>query len=253
MFSVKQEHFAASIEYLSGTESFSVRRRLLRNVTHYIWHTGKLKKPARLLVVSDLHNDEFADILPLLRDIDVLLMPGDSADAYRQQYDSTIVFLKEAAITVPTFVGVGNHDMRLKDFRGFARAVEATGAKFQFNAYERLGEEVIGCWYRPPFYKHADILPAFAAEAGCKILMSHRPEDYFKSLCDADVDLVLSGHSHGGQWRIGNRGVYSSGQGIFPKYTRGIVENMIISAGVSNRVAVPRWNNPCEILQIELD
>ena len=225
----------------------------MRNVTHYLWHTGKLAKPARLLVVADLHNDGYEDILPLLGDADVLLMPGDAADAYRQQYDQAVAFLREAAKAVPTFVGVGNHDLRIKDFHRFTAAVQDTGARFLFNGYERLGELVIGCWYRPKLYRMKDMLPAFRAEEGCKILMSHRPEDYFKYLRGAGADLVLAGHSHGGQWRIGSRGVYSSGQGMFPRYTRGIAESMIISAGASNRVAVPRWNNPREIVRIELD
>ncbi len=224
----------------------------MRNITGYSWHTGKLKTPVRLLVVSDLHDDLYADILPLLKDTDVLLLPGDTADAYRQRYGRAISFLHEAAQVVPTFVGVGNHEMRLKDFRAFTRCVEETGAKFLFNAYMRLNDLAIGCWYRPLKYGHEDILPAFAAEDGCKILMSHRPEDYFRYLRGADVDLVLSGHSHGGQIRIFGRGVYASGQGMFPKYTRGVHERMIISAGASNRVAVPRWNNPREIVRIAL-
>ncbi|MFH1512831.1 MAG: metallophosphoesterase, partial [Bacillota bacterium] len=216
-------------------------------------HTGKLSKPVRLLVVSDLHDDLYADILPLLSDADVLLLPGDTADAYRQSYGRAIAFLQEAAQVVPTFVGVGNHEMRLKEFRTFARRVEETGATFLFNAYVWLNDLAIGCWYRPLKYGYEDILPAFAAEDGCKILMSHRPEDYFRYLRGTDVDLVLAGHSHGGQIRIFGRGVYSSGQGMFPQYTKGVHERMIISAGASNRVAVPRWNNPREIVRIALD
>lgn len=224
-----------------------------REITDYIWHTGKLKTPKRLLIISDLHDDRYDDLLPLLREADVLLMPGDLSIAYRQEYDRAIAFLQEAAQVIPTFVGVGNHEMRLEDFTAYRQRVADTGAKFLFNTYVRFGELVIGCWYRPQKYGHADFLPAFEAEEGCRILLCHRPEDYLQNLRDVDVDLVLAGHTHGGQIRFFNRGLYASGQGVFPKYTKGIVEKMIISTGVSNRVLVPRWNNPCEVVRVQLD
>jgi hypothetical protein len=208
----------------------------------------------RLLVISDLHDDKYRDLLPLLADADVLLMPGDLSDAYRQTYGRALAFLLEASKVLPTFVGVGNHEMRLKDFSAYVQRVQGTGARFLFNAYERFGDLVIGCWYRPLKYGLRDILPEFQAEDGCRILLCHRPEDYFHHLRDTNADLVLSGHAHGGQIRLCGRGLFAPGQGIFPQYTKGIVDQrMIISAGVSNRVPIPRWNNPCEIVRVYLD
>ncbi len=226
----------------------------MRKRTVYAWHTGKLSRPTRLLVVSDLHNAAYGDILPLLVDVDVLLMPGDAADRYRQGYHQAIRFIQKAADRLPTFVGVGNHEMRLTDFVDFRTAVGRTGAKMLFNSYTRLGEMVIGCWYRPERFGMRDTLPAMEAEDGVKILLCHRPEDYMRRLRDSKVDLVLAGHAHGGQVRLGNQGLYAPGQGIFPKYTRGVVDGrMIISAGASNSVYVPRIFNPREVLLIELD
>ncbi|MBE0600370.1 MAG: metallophosphoesterase [Firmicutes bacterium] len=225
----------------------------MRRITNYSWHTGKLTKPVRLLVVSDLHNGPYADIIPHLKDVDALLMPGDLAERHGQMYQRGIGFLREAVDRLPTFVGVGNHEMRLKSYPEFADLVERTGATLLFNSYTRFGELAIGCWYRPERCGQPDMLEAFQAEAGCRILMSHRPEDYFRSLRDKDVDLVLSGHAHGGQWRVFGRGVFAPGQGLFPRYTRGIVGNMIISAGAGGNAPAPRINNPKEILRIELD
>lgn len=226
----------------------------LRRITVYPWHTGKLSRPVRLLVVSDLHNEAYADILPLLTDVDVLLMPGDAADRYRQTFDKAMDFIALASARVPTFFGVGNHEMKLKNFPDFRLALSRTDATLLFNSFQRWGELVIGCWYRPENYGHRDMLPAMEAEDGVKILMCHKPEDYIHRLRDSKVDLVLSGHAHGGQIRLGGQGLYAPGQGIFPQYTRGIVdEKMIISAGASNNVCIPRFGNPCEVLLIELD
>ena len=51
------------------------------------------------------------------------------------------------------------------------------------------------------------------AEPGVKVLLCHRPEDYMHRLRGAKVDLVLAGHAHGGQIRIGGQGLYAPGQG----------------------------------------
>ena len=98
------------------------------------------------------------------------------------------------------------------------------------------------------------MLPAMEAEPGVKLLLCHRPEDYMRRLRGAKVDIALAGHAHGGQVRIGGRGLYAPGQGIFPRYTHGVWDGrLIISSGATNAVPAPRWGNPCEVLRIDLD
>ena len=99
-----------------------------------------------------------------------------------------------------------------------------------------------------------DWLAAFAAKDGYKLLLCHHPEYYFKYIKGRyDFDLILSGHVHGGQWRIGGQGIYSPGQGLFPKYTRGVYEDrLVISAGCANTASVPRFGNPCELVTVKL-
>ena len=59
------------------------------------------------------------------------------------------------------------------------------------------------------------------------------------------------GHAHGGQWRIAGRGIFAPGQGLFPKLTSGIHDNLVISRGLSNTGnIVPRINNPAEIIYL---
>lgn len=227
----------------------------MRKVITYPWHTGKLQHPMRLLVISDLHDAaDYGELLALLPGADALLMPGDMVNRYKQQYTHAVAFVTQAAKRLPVFAGVGNHEMRLPVFTDFQNAFTATGATLLFNTYISFRGVAIGCWYRPELYGHRDMLPAMEKEPGAKILMCHRPEDYIHRLRDSRVDLVLAGHAHGGQMRIGRQGLYAPGQGIFPKYTYGIVDQkMIISAGASNPVLTPRFRNPCEVLLIELD
>jgi predicted MPP superfamily phosphohydrolase len=88
------------------------------------------------------------------------------------------------------------------------------------------------------------------------ILLSHRSE-LFDVYVESDVDLVLSGHAHGGQVRIPLiGGIVAPNQGLFPQYDAGLfAENnthMIVSRGIGNGTVVPRVNNRPEVIFIEL-
>ena len=106
-----------------------------------------------------------------------------------------------------------------------------------------------------------DIVNALEGTSGemYRILLSHRPEktDIYGRY---DIDLVLSGHAHGGQWRIPGliEGVYAPHQGILPRITAGIYElangKLIVSKGLARETTiVPRlFNNP-EIVIIDIN
>ena len=88
------------------------------------------------------------------------------------------------------------------------------------------------------------------------ILLSHRPE-LFDVYVEYDMDIVFSGHAHGGQFRlpfIG--GLVAPNQGLFPKYDAGLfVEDnthMIVSKGIGNSIIPMRFNNRPEVIVITL-
>lgn len=99
-----------------------------------------------------------------------------------------------------------------------------------------------------------DWLHAYATKPGYKILICHHPEYYRRYIKDTEwdtFDLIVSGHVHGGQWRIGRHGVLAPGQGLFPKYCYGCYDKkLIVSAGLSNTACVPRFGNPTELVMI---
>ena len=103
-------------------------------------------------------------------------------------------------------------------------------------------------------------LTNFAAVPGYHILLSHHPE-YFRLIPD-QVELVLSGHAHGGQWRYWSprtrrmEGPFRPGQGLWPALTSGIHDgpgggHLVISRGLANTAKVPRINNPVEVVFIQ--
>ena len=96
-----------------------------------------------------------------------------------------------------------------------------------------------------------------APEDGYTILLSHRPR-LFDVYVDNDLDLVLTGHAHGGQFRLPFvGGVYVPSQGWFPKYDAGLFTdgntNMVISRGIGNSAFPFRINNRPEVILIELN
>lgn len=89
-----------------------------------------------------------------------------------------------------------------------------------------------------------------------KVLLSHRPE-VFETYVEKDIDLVLTGHAHGGQIRlpfIG--GLFAPTQGFMPTYTAGIYEQqdteMIVNRGLGNSLFPYRIFNLPEIYVVEL-
>ncbi|MCD8365421.1 MAG: metallophosphoesterase [Clostridiales bacterium] len=96
-----------------------------------------------------------------------------------------------------------------------------------------------------------------------KLLICHHPDYYIRYVKDTPLDtfdLVVAGHTHGGQWRLFSEGgkkrgipVFAPGQGLFPKYAYGRYGKMIVSSGVSNTTGIPRFGNPCEAVILQMD
>ena len=93
------------------------------------------------------------------------------------------------------------------------------------------------------------------------ILLSHRPER-IDELLALKPDLVLSGHAHGGQWRLPlllENGLLAPNQWLFPKYTNGEYffgeTTLIVSRGLAREstAIIPRVFNRPEIVVININ
>lgn len=253
---------------------------------------SSLTAPLTLGLVSDLHECDPQQVLSLLRQgsPDLIVVSGDTFERH-EECKNTLVgikegkaekllrgmlmklddlfeivagkwehapeyayqFLREAAGIAPVFLSLGNHEWYLlpEDIE----IMKDAGTRLLDNAACRVhvkGTELhIG-----GLSTNADLqwLGSFCAKDGYKILLCHHPEYYDRYLRDKNINLILSGHAHGGQIRICGRGIYAPGQGIFPKYTKGIYDGrMIVTVGASNTASVPRWGNPCEVVLIHLN
>ena len=209
---------------------------------------------------------------------------GDRSPLETQE--NVLPFLSGCAAVAPTFLSLGNHEWMLDD--ADLAAIEATGVVVLDNEWREIevnGKRIViggltsgyvtdyrrfrttqdgavryprkenlsgigGAVTASQHQPETDWMEGFASAPGFHILLSHHPE-YFP-LVPSSIDLILSGHAHGGQWRFFNRGVWSPGQGLWPRWTKGVYEGrLVVSAGLSNTASVPRLFNPTEIVYLE--
>ena len=230
----------------------------------------------RIAQVSDLHNAEFGDrnqrLLEMLREAepDMIAITGDLIDSRKTNIAVALAFAEEAVKIAPCYYVSGNHEARVSEYQDLKTSLEAAGVTVLDDArveIEISGKSITIIGVNDPSFL-ADYLTSDAAvmdrklselsseDASFTILLSHRPE-LFDTYAAHDMDLVLTGHAHGGQFRlplIG--GLIAPNQGLFPKYDDGLYSegntNMIVSRGLGNSIIPFRFNNRPEVVLIEL-
>ena len=262
------------------------RKEIERRLTAIVETVYRLPVPLPVALLTDLHNHPFGavgrslaarrpELICLAGDVFFGGLPGRDAPLVLTQ-KHVLPFLRLCAGIAPTFLSIGNHELTLRE--PDIALIRETGVTLLDNAWARCRGVWVGGLtshhaldYRLYREGKAELYPVrgkiahlitepetawlegFERLPGYKVLLSHHPEYYPKYLRGRDIDLILSGHAHGGQWRIGKQGIFAPGQGLFPKLTSGVHDGrLVISRGLSNTAApVPRLNNPTEIVYIE--
>lgn len=233
----------------------------------------------KIAQVSDFHSAEFGKgnsrLLDKIRASkpDIIAFTGDTLDSYDVNYDISLNFIKEALKIAPCYFVMGNHEGRLEDYESFKNQIIDMGVVVLENTscqIEQNGEKITLYGLLDPEslkgeeygYGEMGILEKLLRELDYKdegygILLSHRPE-CFEYYVDYKFDLVLTGHAHGGQFRLPIIGaVYAPGQGFFPKYSSGMHTSgettMIVSRGLGNSSIPLRFNNTPELVIITLE
>ncbi len=247
-------------------------RSLSLKTTRYFLKTDLPNLRLRIAVAADLHGTHEKEVLEVLKaeKPDLILIPGDLMedklliDPASSGYD----FLRECAALAPTYYSYGNHEIgcyhkgkpwlkptpvNLPD--KVREQVAATGAILLDDESQALGVLRL-CGLRSGLdgkinKPNPEALKEFDIQKGFRILLCHHPEYFMPYIKETGIELTVCGHAHGGQWRIFGRGVFAPGQGIFPKYTSGVLENRcVISRGVGNHTHYPRIFNAPEVLMI---
>ncbi len=227
----------------------------------------------KIVQISDLHNAEFGTDNQKLIDIlkseapDAIVITGDLIDARRTNTEIAESFARRCMEIADCYYVPGNHEARLGGtYDAFESALIADGVNVLRNGSVRIRKEmdairIIGV-DDPAFAKASDAITNLDAALEAlssddfTILLAHRPElidEYSKW----GIDLVLSGHAHGGQIRLpGIGGLYAPGQGFFPRYTSGNYTvgdtEMIVSRGIGNSAFPLRVNDRPEVVIVTL-
>lgn len=221
--------------------------------------SARISAPVKFLFLSDLHDRPAPEALALMQRerMDFAVFTGDAVNRHSGTAERSLRFLCEAAKLCPVFFSVGNHENYLPDMPWDRLA--AAGVTVLDNAETEIAGLRIGglsSWLRAEEKEPA--ARAFAArfsreDGKFRLLLCHHPEYYPLFLKQQDIDLILSGHAHGGQIRIFGQGLFAPGQGILPRYTAGLHDGrLLISRGMANHTIIPRLFNPPEMLTVEL-
>ena len=231
----------------------------------------------RIAHVSDLHNAQMGKdnekVLSTLRqaDPDIIAITGDLIDSRNTNLEIALQFVKEAMKIAPCYYVTGNHEARVSEYDLLKAGMVSAGVVILENDQAEInidGNAITLIGVDDPSFQtdylfgdsdaviNAKLTELHTDGNGFTILLSHRPE-LFSTYAAHDVDLVLSGHAHGGQFRIPFiGGVVAPNQGLFPEFDAGVYTdgntNMLVSRGVGNSIIPFRVNNRPEIILVEL-
>ena len=248
--------------------------------TFYKIVSPSFEQKIRFALFCDLHAQNYCDALQLLKEAnpDYILFGGDIFEAldgsFTKKNEKIFNLFFEAAKIAPCFYCTGNHEDHathselkgIKSFRGMGhrynedslKKIEESGVNLLLDDYVVFDGIAFGGLasglVRDNGEPDVEFLQRFASLDAPKVLICHHPEYYSKYLKKLDIDLVVSGHAHGGQWRFFGRGVFAPGQGLFPKYTSGVYDNkLVVSKGLKKTVIPPRMFNPREVVIIDIE
>lgn len=225
--------------------------------------------------LSDIHDKNWGQalILPIQEENpDIIVITGDLIDSRNPDIYNAAQLTEELNEIAPVYFVTGNHEA----WSGYYDLLEESMLNQNVHILDndtvklqRNGEEILLVGLQDPaFASESNLLNEQSSIVvngieeltgnfdGYKVLLSHRPE-LFESYVRNEMNLVLSGHAHGGQIHlpfIG--GVVAPDQGFFPKYTSGVYEEedtqMVVSRGLGNSILPIRINNRPELIIIQL-
>lgn len=232
----------------------------------------------KILHISDLHNKSFGrDQKYLLKKIeeaeaDIILITGDLIDRRRFDLKPALEFIEGAKRLAPIYYVPGNHEAWSGKYEDIRKELVDQGVEVLDDRkleLKRKGKQIEILGLRDPgFYEESffydmgireisDRLMDLNDSNKFKILLSHRPElvDLYSQ---EDIDMIFSGHAHGGQFRLpGLGGLVAPDQGFFPKYTSGShkIDNstLYVSRGLGNSIIPIRIFNRPEIIVVTLE
>lgn len=229
---------------------------------------AKVNKSLRIAQISDLHSKEFGKNNNTLYKViieqepDIIVATGDLIDSNMKRINEIIEFCSRLNKRVPVYYILGNNEMRCSRVNEIVEKLkqkninvlenEIATIKIKDNIINILGLAEKRVDKGEMFYSKINsryeienvdsLFRKLENLIGIKIVLSHYPENYEYvgdySYSKYNFDIMFSGHAHGGQFILpGLGGVFAPGQGLFPKYYKGIYgkkNKLVVSRGLGN-------------------
>ena len=250
-------------------------------VTNYEISSVKINSDVNIVMIADVHDqhckvkDEIVDRIKQLKP-DIILCVGDIIDNESESDKSIIEFLESLNEIADVYSSLGNHELEYSDTEQLIEDIKNTGATVLDKEYQDIevnGNTIrIGGMYDYAFSQETgdidqetmksdvyNFLTEMKQTSSFQLMMAHRPDSFvFGNAYKWNLDLVVSGHYHGGQVILPYvGGLYAPELGWFPKVAYGHYKlkdmDMIVTRGISSSNELfPRFNNPPEIVSITL-
>ncbi|MEK4484080.1 metallophosphoesterase [Psychrobacillus sp. FSL H8-0484] len=221
----------------------------------------------KIVQISDLHDATFGENQAKLvekikkADPDLIFITGDLIDSNRYNLQNSLDVVEQVISLAPVYYVTGNHEIATNDVDHIKASLSDLGVTVLAND-ERIikkdGQQIRIIGIEDPLNGIAvsDALSKFDKNEVFTLVLSHRPET-FQDYVDSGMDVIFTGHAHGGQFRIpGLGGLVAPGQGLFPMYTAGVYTenetNMIVNRGLGNSIMPIRVFNTPEIIVVTL-
>lgn len=240
-------------------------------ITTYTYESEKLGAELdgyRIVQISDLHNAEFGKenkkLLETIRSCspDIIIITGDLVDSNHTNVERAVAFVKEAVKIAPVYYVTGNHEYWLdpSENEQMMQGILAAGAYDLDDEAARIekGDSSFLLVGLDDQHLSDETLKNLLQEQKneLSIVLAHEPQ-YLQNYANAEADLVLTGHAHGGQIRLPFvGGIVAPDQGFLPEYTSGQYNSadteMIVSRGLGNSIIPVRLFNYPEVVCVEL-
>lgn len=250
--------------------------------SRYVINMPGIQEKIRIVHLTDLHNRRFGKnnekLVRMIRaqSPDLICCTGDMLNAGGDS-EVLLSLVDKLASEFPVYLSFGNHELAYEKKNGKTlkdrlhkvggevldfeyKDIFVNGNKVRIGGYYGYGFPG-NCEIRPEEEGERNFLEGFQKTDACRLLLTHVPYGWYRmhSLDYWDVDIVLAGHTHGGQIRlpfIG--GLYAPDHGILPGREKGLYysENkkkvMVLSSGLGSSEIVPRINNVPEIVVLDI-
>ena len=253
------------------------------SLSEYEIFSDEINNDVNIVMIADVHDQHCkvkSEVVERIRELDpdIILCVGDIIDNQSESDEIIIDFLKSLTDITYVYFSLGNHELEYKYSDKLIEDIKNIGVTVLDKEYIDInvnGNQIrLGGMYDYAFSQddgtitkesmHDNAAYQFLSlmedTSSFKLMMAHRPDSFiFGEAYKWDLDLVVSGHYHGGQVIlpfIG--GLYAPELGWFPKvdygsYLLGDKLKLIVTRGISSSgELLPRFNNPPEIVNIKL-